>query len=379
MDRKILHIVNISFVLPYYLGDQIDFFKKRGYSVSVACSPSDHLVNFCRQKDISCYPVTVNRSFSIRTDLATVFTLIKIIKQNNIEVVIGHTPKGALLAMLASRLAGVKNRIYFRHGLVFETSTGLKKQLLLGIERLTSALASKIVNVSPSVLNKIGDLGLACHEKDLILNKGTCNGIDLERFSRKMTRDRKLELLEKYGLNGCFIVGYVGRLVSDKGINELIRSWPSIIAQAPNVKLLLVGPYEERDKLSQDTINYIKETDSIVEIGLTENTQEFYELMQVFILPSYREGFPTVVLEASAMELPVITTRATGCIDAIQENITGVFTKLNEDDIKNSILFYYNNRLKVAEHGKNGRIFVERDFQQKVIWKEIESKLYDSI
>lgn len=372
---KILHVVNISFVLPYFLGDQIDHFKSKGYEISIACSPSDHLLRFGDCKGITVYPINIKRSISLLADLKAVILLSQIIKDNNIDIVVGHTPKGALLAMMAGFVAKVKNRIYFRHGLVFETARGIKRQLLISIERLTSKLAVRIVNVSTSVQQKVIEYGLDFHHKDIILSKGTCNGVDLNRFNKKTTQEIK-RVKTKYSLGEGLIVGYVGRLVNDKGINELIDAWRLILDENVNIKLLLVGPYEVRDALPIKTRDFIKNCDSIIEVGHVDNTVELYGIMDMLILPSYREGFPTVVLEASAMSLPIITTRSTGCIDSIIDDFTGIFVDIEASDIKNKILYYYNNPDIAKQHGKNGRRHVAANFTQELIWSEIDKKLY---
>lgn len=374
--RNILHVVNISFVLPYYLGDQINFFKNRGYNISIACSPSKHLEDFGRQKKIDVYPVEVKRSISVLTDIKSIFLLYRLIKKNKIDTIVGHTPKGALLAMIAGFIARVENRIYFRHGIVFETSKGFKKTLLINIEKLTAKLATKIVNVSTSVQQKIKGYGLDYPEKNILLNKGTCNGIDLAKFSEKHDQEAILSLKEKYKIRNSKVIGYIGRLVNDKGINELIKAWSLILNEDLDIKLMLVGPYEDRDGLPKETREFIRNCDSVIEVGHVDEVVGFYEIMEVLILPSYREGFPTVVLEASAMSLPIITTRSTGCIDSIVDGFTGIFAEIDPEDIKNKILYYINNQEVATNHGKNGKKFVEQNFAQELIWLEMQKELY---
>lgn len=376
--KKVLHVVNISFVLPYYIGAQFDYFQAKGVQFYVACYEDDFFRQYTKSKNLVPIPANILREINIREDFKTIRKLIAEIRKNDIDIVIAHTPKGAMIGIIAAFFAKVKKRIYFRHGLMYETSKGAKRTLLKNIERLTSRLSTKVVCVSPSVLEKSIAEKLTPRNKSLLLNKGTCNGIDaINLFNKNLvTPGQTAALRQQYHLaEGNKVIGYVGRLVKDKGIQELLTAWKQVIKTHPEARLLLVGPYEQRDSISQDFKDYVEHEPTIIHTGLMENVTPFYTLMDMFILPSYREGFPTVVLEASAMELPVITTRATGCIDSIIENETGVFTTINAGDIAQQITRYIEQPEKAVLHGKNGRQFVVNNFDQQVIWHEIEEKI----
>lgn len=375
---KCLHVVNISFVIPYYLGDQLNYFKSKGFSFDIACSPSDHLIEISKTLPFTPLAIPITRNFNILNDFIAIKKLFTKIRKNKYDIVIGHTPKGAMVAMIASFLARCPQRIYLQHGIMFETSSGFKKIVLKTVERLTAGCATKVVCVSPSVLKKSNEFGLGATKKRLILRKGTCNGIDISRFSPlAYSSQAKSKLKSELNIpEDRIVIGYVGRLVKDKGIEELIAAW-KLIEKNKDAILLLVGPFEERDGLSSEVLNYIKAEPTVLCTGLVTDTAPLYSIMDVFILPSYREGFPTVVLEASAMELPVITTRSTGCIDSIIENITGIFTGLEANEIAKAILFYLSNDAARKEHGKAGRKFVQENFLQEDIWKEMESVIYD--
>jgi len=376
-DKKILHVVNISFVLPYYIGGQFDYFSDKGFKIYVACSDSKHLSDYSIQKKFVPFAIDIFRSVNPVADIKSIIKLRSKIKFENIDIVIGHTPKGAMIAMIASYLAGTKKRIYFRHGLMYETSTGLKRYFLKQIESLTGHLASKVVCVSDSVLQKSNVEHLNNPEKNILLNKGTCNGIDTDKFSRKKLDLNIVNSLRvEYGIQSdTQVIGYVGRLVNDKGINELIEAWKILIRKYSNLKLLLVGPFEERDSIGEEVKEYISTENSIIHTGLISDVQPFYGIMDVFILPSYREGFPTVVLEASSMELPVITTTSTGCIDSIIENETGLLSAIDAHELSSHIEKYILDRELAVQHGKNGRVFVLDNFRQEIIWNEIEMEL----
>lgn len=301
------------------------------------------------------------------------------IHKENITIVTGHTPKGALIAMIASFIMGTPIRIYFRHGLVYETATGFKRKLLVWMDRLTSKLATKIVCVSPSICKKSIEDHLNPFNKQLLLSKGTCNGIDISKFNRTTLNEEQVRVLKnKLGLDKyTFVIGFTGRLVRDKGIIELVQAFKILSKRYDKVALLLVGMLEERDALPIEIIEYIRMNPAIISTGYVENSkiEYYYALMDVFVLPSYREGFPTSILEASSMQLPVVTTKVTGCIDAIIEDETGMFVENDSLDITKAIEKYAINRELRKKHGSNGRKFVEKNFDQHLIWNEIE-KLY---
>jgi len=378
-EKKVLHVVNISFVLPYYIGDQFEYFSDKGIRFYVACQPSDHLIQYAEEMKFKPFSVNILREINVFQDLRAIYLLSRYIKKEKIDIVVSHTPKGGLIGMVSAYLSGINTRVYFRHGIMYETSKGIKRLLLKSIERFTGFLATRVVCVSPSVLAFSAKEKLSAPYKNLLLNKGTCNGIDaVNKFnSNRIEVAVTSKLKSEYGiLPEDRIIGFVGRLVNDKGINELILAWKELLKRHSNIKLLLVGPFEDRDSIPETVKTYIADTPSVIHTGLIEDIVPYYALMNVFILPSYREGFPTSVLEASAMGLPVLTTAATGCRDSIIENHTGLFIGFDILDIVNKISIYLNNPSLAFNHGKNGRDFVLENFQQNKIWEEIEEKIY---
>lgn len=379
MSSSILHVVNIYFVIPYFLGDQLSYFYQKGYQEHIICSPSPFLKEYASQQHFLYKEIPVLRKISLWQDLKTIFSIYQYIRQNRINIVVGHTPKGALLAMIAAFCCRTSQRIYFRHGLVYETSKGMKKFILKAMEKLTSSLATQIVCVSPSIAGKSIQDRLNSPHKQIILSKGTCNGIDTSRFCKNVIPAEDINNLKKqYHIQAeDIVIGFTGRLVKDKGIIELTEAFTQIRTHHPQVTLLLVGILEERDGLPDYIIQIIKNNPHIVYTGFIENNliHTYYALMDIFVLPSYREGFPTSVLEASAMNLPIITTKATGCVDAIQENRTGLFVNHNVSELTQAILKLIDDEKLRYRLGKTGREFVKKNFRQEIIWEKIE-KLY---
>jgi len=381
--KNILHVTNIYFTLPYFIGDQFYYFKNRGYNLHVICSPSTYLKDYAFKMKFIFAEVEIVRAIKPLQDIKAIYVICKYIWTNQIEIVVGHTPKGALLAMISAWIMRVPKRIYFRHGLVYETSVGFKRRLLMNIDRITSFCATEIVCVSPSLSKRSLEDKLNIESKQCILGKGTCGGIDTKKKFNSIIINRFdiVELQKKLGISDDTIVlGYCGRLVVDKGIIDLVKAFDYIHNKYTDKKivLLLVGMFEDRDALPIEIKDKIINDNNIIYTGYIHDLIEnYYSLMNIFILPSFREGFGMSVLEASAMQIPVLTTRVTGCVDSIIENVTGMFVDNNSDSVASGIEYYINNPMIANQHGQNGREFVVKYFDQEIIWREIE-KLYEN-
>lgn len=362
--KKVLHIVSVSFSLKYFIGNQFIYFSEKGYDFTVSCSPCEDLFEYAEKMNFKTFPVNISRSINPLQDILSIYKLYRFIKKEKFDVVISHSPKGGLIGMLASYFAKTPKRIFFRHGLVFETLTGVKKQLMILVEKLIGFCSHKVVNVSSSIENLAVELKLNDVSKNIILGKGTCNGVNNNLFyprSRTEFKDKT-------------VVGFVGRMTKDKGITELINSL-DYLNDYEDFLLLLIGPFDERDVLDDNIITKIKTHPKIKYLGEVKNTAHYYNQMDIFILPSYREGFPTVNLEAAASSLPIITTRSTGCIDSIIENETGIFTEIDSESIAKAIIFYIDNNEERINYGLSGLKFVTENFSESIIYKEIEDKL----
>lgn len=383
-SKNILHVVNIFFVLPYFIGSQFKYLNKRGFKQHVICSPSHHLHEYSKEMGFQYQEIEILRAIHLLKDIKSIIQIVRYIKKNKIDTVVGHTPKGALLAMIAGFIMRVPKRIYFRHGLVHETMVGFKRWLMINIDRLTALFATKVVCVSPSLFQKSLDYKLNNSSKQIVLGKGTCGGIDAKnKFNPLMIDSAKQnDLQKKLDIHkDDYIIGFCGRLVRDKGIIELVEAFVDIQKRTKRkLKLLLVGDFEERDKLPfniQETIS--NHPDIIITGFIFDSIEYYYSLMNIFVLPSYREGFPTSVLEASAMNIPVLTTTVTGCIDSIIEGETGFYISHTSEDISSKIMGLINSTsTKSNEIVENGRKFVLKNFDNQILWPIIEKELYNN-
>ena len=374
--KKILHVISTFFSVYPFFENQFRHFVSNGYEIHLALSPSGDIEEYANEQEIKYFETPINRNYSLFDDLKSILAIYKYIKKNNIEIVAGHSPKGALIAMFASYLAGTKRRIYFRHGLVYETSKGIKKSILMFVERLTSFLAKEVVCVSPYLMEKSIKDRLTRKSKLKILNIGSCNGVDaVKKFnSSNIQSDKKQTLKAKLGIHdGDFVIGYVGRLAKEKGINEIVTSFSLFNEKNKNSYLLLIGPLEDRDVISDETFSKIQQGKNIIYTGeIYEDLEYYYSLMDIFLYPSYRDGFGNAIIEASSMEIPVLTTSFSGNKDAIRNGITGQYISLDPNEISLKIEDYFTNKELAKIHGRNGRDFVEKNFSNEIIWKYLD-------
>jgi glycosyltransferase involved in cell wall biosynthesis len=300
---------------------------QRGWTVEICSSPEKKLDEFRTTYGIKTHGIPIPRRITPWQDIKTIYALRRLFRTQKYAIVHAHTPKAGLLAMVAASLAGIKVPLYTCHGLAFETEYGWKKRLLIWSEKLSFGLAHRILVVSPSVREKLKENRIGRPEKIQILGDGTACGIDIQRFSPDSVKQEQSQIIkQKLGLQSQHkIVGFVGRLVPDKGIHVLVESYLEIYQQDFNVRLLIVGDFEpHRGNLPEKVLAIIQNHPGIIRISFTDQIELYYLIMNILVLPTRREGFPYTIIEAGAMGIPVIATNVTGCVDAVIDNQTGL-------------------------------------------------------
>lgn len=373
---KVLHVFTILTTPKVFFDAQFQYLIHHGQKIWVVSSSLSN-PDFVARNSIDYIQIPIERKISLFADIKSISILIRLIRQENFDIVVGHTPKGAMVAMIASKLARVKSRIYYRHGLIYTTASGLKRIIFKAVERFTALLATNIVNVSPSLSQLAVKDKLNSDSKQTVIGSGTCGGIDtIDTFNPdKISADTVSALRHTLGIpDGAFIVGFCGRLCHDKGIIELIDGF-KLFKQAHleiDAQLLLVGPYDSRDILPQSIKDEIESNPSIIAPGAISHhyLPNYYSLMDVFVFPSYREGFGMTVIEASAMRVPILVSRSHGCVDSIREDVTGRYIDLTPQSIASSLTEMLNRELR-QRLGNAGRDFVTANFERTVMWPKI--------
>ena len=305
-------------------------------------------------------------------DLVALARMIRLFRRIRPRIVHAHTPKGGLLGMLAAFLARVPVRVYHMRGLPMLGATGLRRLLLRATERISCLAAHRVVCVSESMRTIAVASGLCRAEKALVLARGSGQGVDAEhRFSPdRLAPDTRDRTRRRLGIpNDAPVLGFVGRLVRDKGIIELAGAWQQLRERWPDLHLLLVGPFESTDPIPPDVTRALRSDPRVRVIGEDWDTPRLYAVMDIVALPSYREGFPNVPLEAAAMGLPVVTTRVPGCVDAVEDGVTGLLVPARDvAALTETIDKYLQDGELRHRHGQVGRNRVLRDFRPESIW-----------
>lgn len=380
---KILNIFTLSSTAKAFFDGQFEYLSNAGNDIWVVSS-SEEPVEFVKSNKVTYRQFDIRRSISPFADIRTIASLRTFIRHEQFDAVIGHTPKGAMVAMISAWLAGTRTRVYYRHGLIYTTAKGLKRIIFKTVERGTALFSTAIVNVSPSLSVLAVKDRLNSARKQHVIGCGTCGGIDtIEVFNPERVSDDAIEELRQSLKipSDAFVIGFCGRLCRDKGIIELIEGFKLFQTAHPKIdaRLLLVGPYDTRDILPQHIKNEIESNPSIIAPGKVShhNLPDYYRAMDVFVFPSYREGFGMTVIEASAMKLPILVSRSHGCVDSIRENVTGRYIDLTPQSIAFGLYEMLNPQLRNSL-GETGRKFVTENFERTKMWPQI-LQLYQEI
>lgn len=303
------------------LTGRLSALKEAGFRVTLTSSPGELLDRTARQQGAEAVSVPMQRTIAPWGDLVSLVRLWWLLTVRQPDLTEFSTPKAGLLGSVASLLAGVPRRVYMLRGLKLESTTGLKRRILLLMEKLAARCSQVVLCNSESMRNEALALGIAPPNKLKVLGDGSSNGVDPTRFSPGPS-----DVRSRLGIpTGSSVVGFVGRLTKDKGVPELIEAFAAILKRVPEAHLLLVGWFDAaEDALDEAVRKRIENHPRIHCTGYAADTAPYYRAMDVMVLPTWREGFPNAVLEAAATEIPVVTTLCTGSRDSVVPEVTGL-------------------------------------------------------
>lgn len=322
---RLVHLTTEPSALPF-MGPQTTAAVRAGYTVEAISSPGERLERFGRQHSIRVHAVRMHRRITPLADLVALVRIALVLCKGRFHLVHAHTPKAGLLGMLAAWIVRVPVRIYHIHGMPLLTARGPRRWLLWLSDRVACRLAHQVLCVSHSVRAEAIAAGLCPADKVQVLGAGSACGVDAQghfspdRFTPAMRRAVRAQ----FGLpSEAVVVGYVGRLVRDKGLVEWAAAWQPLRSRFPHLHCLLVGEAEPQDPIPVEVLESLHADPRVHFTGHLADTAPVYAALDLLVLPTYREGLPTVVLEAAAMGVTVVATRIPGCIDAVVDGQTG--------------------------------------------------------
>jgi glycosyltransferase involved in cell wall biosynthesis len=338
-----------------------------GWDVHLVTDPGDGFERLREIAGLTLHALPMKRPPSPLHDLRSLLRWRSLLKSLRPDVVVSGTPKAGLLGMVAARMQKIPTRVYHLRGLRYEGLSGASRFISLRMEHLAARSATVLLCDAPSIQQAVVDAGLASPNRTIVLGAGSACGVELERFHPPAV-DERGQARELFDISSsAFVIGFVGRMTRDKGIAELLRSASALHSSHPNVALLLVGPIEEPHGLDATDLALLDES-WVRAPGFVQDPAAAYRAMDVYCLPSYREGFPISPLEAMASQLPVITTDATGCIDAVRPGITGLAVPVKDiAELTKALSSLLENPAQRTSMGEEGLAWVTADFDSRQV------------
>ncbi len=378
MSKKLVRITTVPMSLKHLLKGQMSFMSKNGFDVIMISSEGKGLNDVIKNEKCRHFIIPLTREITPLRDIIATFSLYRLLLLEKPDIVHTHTPKAGIVGMLASFLAKVPVRLHTVAGLPLLEAKGLKRLILNLVERLTYKFSTKVYPNSYGLKDIILKNRFTKEDKLCVIGNGSSNGIDTSFFDPKLVSSKKKKSIRsKLGIKkNDFVFIFVGRLVTDKGINELVEAFNELCLQLENIKLLLVGPSEDNlDPLSEKTKLSISNHNKIISVGYQSDVRPFFAVSNLLVFPSYREGFPNVVLQSAAMGLPSIVTDINGCNEIIKNDYNGII--IPSKDIKS--LIQAMERIFIDKElylrcKENSRLSIMKNYRQDLYWNALLSE-----
>ena len=388
LKKKIIRMTTIAGSMNILLRGQLKFMNQYFEVIGIASDVDPkhidsvekyHIKEIQSREGVSFIPVEMRREIDIIQDIKSLIKLLKILKSLNPSIIHTHTPKAGLMGMIAGKILGIPIRMHTIAGMPLMSFRGLIKIVVKLTEKLTYGAATNLYPNSIGLMNYIIENGLTKKEKLKVLANGGSNGIDIKKFTPnefKQNKNFKNNFKRDIGIKEDeLIFVYIGRLHKDKGILELLNAF-KVISNEFAAKLLLVGPTDKYTKKSLPQIFETLETHKdIFYVGRRNDVRPYYYISDVLVFPSYREGFPGVVLEAGAMGLPSIVTNINGCNEIIENGVNGLIVEpKNEEQLKDAMIRLYKDKKLRIKLANNSRKVIVEKFSNKIVWEAMKNE-----
>lgn len=381
-SHKLIRITTVPVSLSVLLKDQLRYMSEH-FELLAVSSPDKILEQVGVREGVRTEPIAMTRAITPVKDIKALWKLYRLLKKEKPAIVHTHTPKAGLLGMMASRLAGVPIRMHTVAGLPLMENTGVKRKVLDFVERLTYSCATGVYPNSKHLAGFILQNKFCKAKKMKVLGNGSSNGINTRFFQPgEELSNTACELKKQFGLTDKdFVFVFVGRLVKDKGIEELVEAFSLLKEKHPHIKLLLVGPYEpERDPLAPATREIIETDKAIIHAGFQQDIRPYLMISQALAFPSYREGFPNVPMQAGCFNLPSIVTDINGCNEIIVDGKNGLIIPAKKvPELQQAMESLLTNSALYLTLQTNARKMIVDRYEQKYLWELLLKEYHDQL
>lgn len=403
---KLLRITTIPLSLKVLLKGQLNFMSNNGFEVVAVSSDAKSLQEVQETEKVAVETVEMTRTISPLKDLKALWDFYRVCKKEKPQIVHSHTPKAGIVGMLGAKFAGVPIRLHTVAGMPLMEATGIKRKILDFVEKVTYASATKVYPNSKGLYDFILDNKYTTKDKLKVIGNGSSNGIDTKFYAKaQIPFEQQEKLKQELGIEvNDFVFIFVGRLVGDKGINELVAAFKELetrnqkletrnqkletrdrevgvsIVSSPQSpvpskvpKLLLVGPLEsDLDPLKEETLKEITTNPNIISVGFQKDVRPYFAIANALVFPSYREGFPNVVMQAGAMELPSIVSDINGCNEIVVEGENGTIIPVkNVEAIQKAMQKMMEDKEYYSKLKQNARPMIQSRYEQSVVWNAL--------
>jgi lipopolysaccharide biosynthesis protein len=388
MKKKLIRVTTSDVSLDSLIKGQLHFMNQY-YEVVGLSNNTGRLMNVSEREGVRVIEVPMHREISLGADLKCLWKLCKIFKRERPFIVHANTPKGSLLAMMAGKLTRVPHRIYTVTGLRYQGAQGMLRWILMTMERITCFCATKVIPEGNGVKMALEHDHITKKPLKVVLN-GNINGIDTEYFSVESVArvdetqptptdvaNKRAAIRESLGLSADdFAFVFVGRIVGDKGMNELAACMRQLQGSHPKCKLILVGRFEtEFDPLDNGIEDFFKSASNVVYVGYQKDVRPYFLAANALVFPSYREGFPNVVMQAGAMGLPSIVTDINGCNEIVTDGINGKIIPPRDSEALLKMMENFLDDLTATNSmARNARAIIQSRYEQRQVWEALREE-----